>query len=120
VQGHAAIRKNLESLWYERQSWWLGRQHMMNHFIMDPLEEPGTARVRCFFQILQFNVEYRTNFVFGIGTRDDVLARIADRWVFKSLRVNAWTDMEQVPWQAELLLKPRPSAAVAATPPATP
>ncbi|HTY48360.1 MAG TPA: nuclear transport factor 2 family protein [Steroidobacteraceae bacterium] len=110
VQGHEAIRRNLESLWYDRQSWWYGRQHMMNHFIMDALEEPGTARVRCFFQILQFNVEYRNNFVFGIGTRDDVLARIEGRWVFTSLRVNAWTDMEQVPWKAELRMKPRPTA----------
>ena len=110
VQGHAAIKKNLESLWYDRQSWWYGRQHVMNTFIMDPLPEEGTARVRCFFQILQFNVEYRTNFVFGIGTRDDLLARIGGRWVFKSLRVNAWTEMEQVPWKADLLLKPRPRA----------
>ncbi|HTY51263.1 MAG TPA: nuclear transport factor 2 family protein [Steroidobacteraceae bacterium] len=108
VQGHEAIRRNLESLWYERQSWWYGRQHMMNHFIMDALEE-GTARVRCFFQILQFNVEYRNNFVFGIGTRDDMVARIDGRWVFTSLRVNAWTDMEQVPWKAELRMKPRPA-----------
>jgi hypothetical protein len=83
---------------------------MMNHFIMDPLPEAGSARVRCFFQILQFNVEYRTNFVFGIGTRDDVVARIGERWLFKSLYVNAWTEMEQVPWKAELLMKPRPKA----------
>jgi hypothetical protein len=110
VQGHEAIRKNLESLWYDRQSWWYGRQHLMNHFIMDPLPEAGTTRVRCFFQILQFNVEYRTNFVFGIGTRDDVLERIGGRWLFKSLRVNAWTEMEQVPWKGELLLKARPKA----------
>jgi SnoaL-like domain len=118
VQGHEAIRKNLESLWYDRQSWWYGRQHMMNHFIMDPLEEEGTARVRCFFQILQFNVEYRTNFVFGIGTRDDLLARIDGRWLFKSLTVNAWTEMEQVPWKAELLMKPRPKAPPAPETPA--
>ena len=89
------------------QSWWYGRQHVMNHFIMDPLEEAGTAPVAsCFFQILQFNVEYRNNFVFGIGTRDDVLARIDGRWVFQSLRVNASTEMDQVPWKAELLMKP--------------
>ncbi len=107
-RGHEAIRKNLESLWYDRQSWWYGRQHMMNHFIMDALEEEGTARVRCFFQILQFNVEYRNNFVFGIGTRDDVLAKVNGRWVFKALTVNAWTEMDQVPWKAELRMKPCP------------
>jgi hypothetical protein len=108
VQGHEAIRKNLRSLWYDRQSWWLGRQHLMNHFIMDPLEQEGAARVRCFFQILQFNTEYRTNFVFGIGTRDDTVERINGHWLFKTLKVNAWTEMEHVPWKAELLLKPRP------------
>ena len=51
VSGHAAIRENLRKLWYDRQHWWYGRQHMMNHFIMDPL--PEGARVRCFFQIIQ-------------------------------------------------------------------
>ncbi len=44
VQGHEAIRKNLESLWYDRQSWWYGRQHMMNHFIMDALKKGHGAR----------------------------------------------------------------------------
>ena len=109
VQGHAAIRKNLESLWYDRQSWWYGRQHLMNHFIMDPLEQEGTARVRCFFQIVQFNVDYHTNFVMGIGTRDDTVAKVDGKWLFRTLHVNAWTDMEQVPWKGDLKLKPRPS-----------
>ena len=113
VQGHEAIARNLESLWYDRQSWWYGRQHMMNHFIMDPLEQPGTARVRCFFQILQFSTEFRTNFVFGIGTRDDVVTRETGRWLFKSLHVNAWTEADQVPWKGEVKIKPRPGAAKA-------
>ena len=120
VQGHAAILKNLEELWYDRQHWWYGRQHLFNHFLWDPVTTPEgeeACKVRSFFQILQFNVEYRTNFVFGIGTRDDVLARIGGRWVFKSLRVNAWTEMEQVPWKAELLLKPRPKAPLPESPP---
>ena len=46
VQGHDAIRENLRSLWYDRQHWWYGRQHLMNQFIMDP--HPQGARVRCF------------------------------------------------------------------------
>ena len=75
VSGHAAIRENLRKLWYDRQHWWYGRQHTMNHFIMDPL--PQGARVRCFFQILQWNADYNNNFVFGIGTRDDRLVRRA-------------------------------------------
>jgi hypothetical protein len=110
VQGHAAIRKNLEELWYNRQHWWYGRQHLFNHFIMPPTADGGeeTARVRCFFQIIQFNVEYRTNFVFGIGTRDDVCVKRNGMWLFKQLYINAWSTREAVPWQGELKLTPGP------------
>jgi hypothetical protein len=110
VQGHAAIRKNLEELWYDRQHWWYGRQHLFNHFLMSRLDDQGetAARVRSFFQIVQFNVEYRTNFVFGIGTRDDVCVKRGGVWLFKQLRVNAWSTREAVPWQGELKLAPAP------------
>ena len=110
VQGHEEILKNLQSLWNDRQHWWYGRQHLMNHFIMEPSESEGEADVRCFFQILQYSVDYNTNFVFGIGTRQDHLIREKGRWVFQSLYVNAWTGMEQVPWQGELKMKARPVA----------
>ena len=106
VQGHAAIVKNLEALWYERQSWWFGRQHLFNHYIMEPL--PAGVRVRCFFQILQFNVEYGTNFVFGIGTREDLCVQHNGRWVFKTLFINAWRTQADVPWKGELKMVGRP------------
>ena len=32
VRGHDAIRENLRKLWYDRQHWWYGRHHLMNHF----------------------------------------------------------------------------------------
>lgn len=99
VQGHAAILNNMQELWQQRQHWWYGRQHLFDHYLMTPTE--GGAHVRAFFQILQFNPEYRTNFVFGIGTRDDRLVRVDGRWLFHSLHVNAWTDAAQVPWQGE-------------------
>jgi hypothetical protein len=105
VQGHEAILKNLESLWNDRQHWWYGRQHLMNHFIMEPLETEGEADVRCFFQIIQYSVDYNTNFVFGIGTRRDHIVRENGRWLFKSLTVNAWTAMDQVPWKGEVRMK---------------
>lgn len=111
VQGHAAILKNLEELWYNRQHWWYGRQHVFNTFLMQPItteEGEEGARVRSWFQIMQFNVEYRTNFVFGIGTRDDVLVKRNGTWLFKSLHINAWTSRESVPWQGELKLPPAP------------
>jgi hypothetical protein len=34
---------NLKSLWYDRQHWWIGRQHVMNTFIMEP-REPSRAK----------------------------------------------------------------------------
>jgi hypothetical protein len=111
VQGHEAILKNLEELWYDRQSWWYGRQHLFNHFIMEPLTLEGGedgARVRSFFQILQHNVDYGTNFVFGIGTRDDVCVKRGGRWLFKQLYVNAWVSRDTVPWKGKLLIKGRP------------
>jgi hypothetical protein len=106
VKGHAAIRENLRKLWYDRQHWWYGRQHMMNHFIMDPM--PEGARVRCFFQIIQWNADYGTNFVFGIGTRDDRLVKRGGRWKFYRLHVNAWTAIDQIPWKGERTLPQRP------------
>jgi SnoaL-like domain len=111
VQGHAAILENLKELWYGRQHWWFGRQHLFNHFLMTGMKtEQGeqAARVKSFFQIVQFNVEYRTNFLFGVGTRDDVCVKRGDLWLFKELRVNAWTSREMVPWQGELKLVPGP------------
>ncbi len=109
VQGHAAILKNLEELWYDRQSWWFGRQHLFNTFLMTPITtdqgEEG-ARVKSWFQILQFNTEYRTNFVFGIGARDDVCVKRNGVWLFKQLYVNAWTSVESVPWKGKLKLPP--------------
>jgi hypothetical protein len=113
VQGHAAIRKNLEELWYDRQHWWYGRQHLFSHFLMDAMttdEGEEGARVRSFFQILQFNVEYRTNFVFGIGTRDDLCVKRGGVWLFKVLKVNAWSTREAVPWRGEMKLAPAPAA----------
>ena len=105
-RGHEAIRQSLHALWNDRQHWWYGRQHLFNHFIMEPHEEG--ARVRCFFQIVQFNVDYGTNFVFGIGTRDDKLVKRDGRWLFYNLFVNAWTAADQVPWKSDRQMVPRP------------
>ena len=107
MQGHAAIAENFKSLWYDRQQWWYGRQHLFNHFIMEPTETG--ARVRCFFQIVQMSVDYGTNFLFGIGTRQDELVKEDGRWVFQSLHVNAWRGRDDVPWKGDVTLAERPS-----------
>ena len=111
VQGHDAIIKNLEELWYDRQHWWFGRQHLFNHFLMTPETTPEGeegARVKSFFQIIQFNVDYGTNFVFGIGTRDDLCVKLDDKWLFKTLYVNAWVSRDTVPWKGKVTMKARP------------
>jgi len=110
VQGHAAILKNLESLWYDRQHWWFGRQHLFNHFLMESANVDGgeAARVKSFFQIVQFNVDYGTNFLFGIGTRDDLCVKRGGQWLFKQLYVNAWVSRDTVPWRGEVTIAARP------------
>jgi hypothetical protein len=72
--------------------------------------------VRCFFQILQFNVEYGTNFVFGIGTREDLCVEQDGRWVFKTLFINAWRTQADVPWKGELKMVGRPGGGAAMAP----
>ena len=84
----------------------MGRHHLFNHYLMTPTEEG--ASVRCFFQIVQFNVDYGTNFVFGLGTRSDTLRKIDGRWLFHTLHVNAWRSLSDIPWQGEITMKDRP------------
>ena len=111
VQGHAAIIKNLEELWYDRQHWWFGRQHLFNHFLISPEATPEGeegARVKSFFQIIQFNVDYGTNFVFGIGTRNDTCVKRDGKWLFKTLFVNAWVNRDTVPWKGRVTMAARP------------
>lgn len=117
ARGHEAIIEHMRELWYRRQHWWFGRQHLFDHYIMEP--QGAAVRVRCFFQILQFNVDYGTNFVFGIGTREDLLVRAEERWVFQSVFINAWRSQADVPWKGELTLVKRPPGA-GATPPSLP
>jgi hypothetical protein len=112
VKGHAAILENMRSLWNDRQHWWFGRQHLFNHFIMER-QPDESVKVRCFFQIAQFNVDYGTNFLFGIGTREDLCVQRGEVWVFKSLFINAWRSQADVPWQGEVRLVGRPSGPAA-------
>jgi hypothetical protein len=115
VKGHAAILENMRSLWNDRQHWWFGRQHLFNHFIMER-QPDQSVKVRCFFQIAQFNVDYGTNFLFGIGTREDLCVQRGQVWVFKTLFINAWRSQADVPWKGEVKLVSRPSGPAAAAP----
>jgi hypothetical protein len=115
VKGHAAILENMRSLWNDRQHWWFGRQHLFNHYIMER-QPDESVKVRCFFQIMQFNTDYATNFVFGIGTREDLCVQRGGRWVFKTLFINAWRSQADVPWKGEVKLVGRPSGPAAEAP----
>ncbi len=117
ASGHEAILAHVHELWYKRQHWWYGRQHLFDHYVMEPCSEG--VKVRCFFQILQFNVDYGTNFVFGIGTREDLLVQRDGRWVFKTVFINAWRSQADVPWKGEVTLVGRPTAP-GAVPPSLP
>ncbi len=97
IQGRENITRALEELWYERPSWWVGRQHLANHFLIER-QADDAARVRAFFSILQFNVYYRRNFVFGIGSWDNRCVKRDGIWRFKELHVNAWRDANEIPW----------------------
>lgn len=105
VQGHDAILANLEKMWYGRPAWWYGRQHVFNTFKFSR-ESENKITVKCFNQILQFNTEYNTNFVFGLGTREDTVVKTDKGWVFQTLYVNAWMSRDDVPWKGEMRLPP--------------
>jgi hypothetical protein len=98
-RGHDRIRVLLEDLWYSRPSWFIGRQHLANHFLITP-EGQCRARVKAYFSILQYSVDYRTNFVFGLGNWDNVCVKENGTWLFQSLRVDKWMG-EDVPWVGE-------------------
>jgi ketosteroid isomerase-like protein len=98
-RGREAIVQAFEELFYERPSWWYGRQHALSNILIS--KEGDGARVKAFFQILQHNVYYRTNFVFRIGTVDVRCVKRDGEWKFASFAINAWREPEDVPWQGE-------------------
>ncbi len=100
VQGRENIVRALEELWYDRPGWWVGRQHLFDHLLIERRDD-HTARVRSFFSILQFNVYYRKSFVFGLGTRDDICVKQDGVWRFKELHVKAWREADEIPWRGE-------------------
>jgi ketosteroid isomerase-like protein len=97
--GREAIARAFNELYYDRPSWWFARQHRLNNVIVDKAGDG--AHVKAMFSILQHNVYYRTNFVFGLGTVDIELGRHDGEWRFEAFKVNAWITPEDVPWQGD-------------------
>ena len=45
-------------------------------------------------------MDYRTNFVFGLGNWDNVCTKASGEWLFKSMKICKWMG-EDVPWAGE-------------------
>jgi hypothetical protein len=58
------------------------------------------VRVKAFFSILQHNLDYQTNFVFGLGNWDNVCTKQDGEWLFRSVTVCKWMG-DDIPWVGE-------------------
>jgi hypothetical protein len=93
------IRKLWDHLWYAKPGWFIGRQHLANHYVMTPIG-PDEMHVKAYYSILQYNMDYRTNFVFGLGNWDNVCTKASGEWLFKSMKICKWMG-DDVPWAGE-------------------
>lgn len=92
------IRRLLDHLWYDKAGWFIGRQHLANHFIMTP--EGDDIRVKAMCSMLQHNVDYRTNFVFGLASWDNLCRKQHGEWKFQEVVVCKWMG-DGIPWVGE-------------------
>jgi hypothetical protein len=53
--------------------------------------------VKAYSTLVQYQVDYKCNFVFGLANWDNVLTKAPGEWLFKSMRVHKWMG-EDVPW----------------------
>ncbi|MFZ1991372.1 MAG: nuclear transport factor 2 family protein [Alphaproteobacteria bacterium] len=96
MHGRAGLKKLTDELWYKKPNHYLGRQHNMTQIMMAP--ENGDVRIKCFWSILQHNVETSLCGVFGLGTWNTLAHKCDDgEWRLKSVGVDIWRG-EGVPW----------------------
>ena len=95
-QGHEQLKVLFNHLWYDKPGWFIARQHLATHFIMTPLDD-GDTHVKAYSSILQHNLDYRSNFVFGLASWDNVLTKASGEWLFKSVKIVKWMG-DTVPW----------------------
>lgn len=57
-------------------------------------------QVKAYSSILQHNLDYRSNFVFGLASWDNVCTKATGEWLFKSTRIVKWMG-NTVPWVGE-------------------
>jgi hypothetical protein len=97
--GHEQLKIIFSHLWYDKPGWFIARQHVASHFIMTPRNE-NEMRVKAYSSILQHNLDYRSNFVFGLASWDNVCTKASGEWLFKSMRIVKWMG-DGVPWVGE-------------------
>jgi len=93
---HEQLKIIFSHLWYDKPGWFIARQHVASHFIMTPLDD-GDMHVKAYSSILQHNLDYRSNFVFGLASWDNVCTKASGEWLFKSIRIVKWMG-DGVPW----------------------
>ena len=98
-RGHDQLKILFEHVWYAKPGWFIARQHLATHFIMTPVGEQE-MHVKAYSSILQHNLDYRSNFVFGLANWDNVCTKASGEWLFKSVRIVKWMG-DGVPWVGE-------------------
>jgi len=101
--GHEQLKVLFGHLWYDKPGWFIARQHVASHFIITPAEPPGSDQeyhVKAYSSILQHNLDYRSNFVFGLASWDNVVTKASGEWLFKSVRIVKWMG-DTVPWEGD-------------------
>ena len=53
--------------------------------------------VKAYSTLVQYQVDYKRNFVFGLANWDNVLTKASGEWLFKSMRIHKWMG-DDVPW----------------------
>jgi hypothetical protein len=71
----------------------------MSQVLMTP-EGADKVRIKCFWSILQHDVQTFENRVFGMGTWDTLAEKRAGEWRFASVYVDLWIE-GHVPWVGE-------------------
>lgn len=99
LRGHAAIRKMLEYLWYDRPGYFIGRQHHATNFLIRT--DGDRAVVKAYWQVVQWEQDTRRRLLLGsLGHWDGQAVRHDGRWRWERLLVVPWED-DQLPWAGE-------------------
>jgi ketosteroid isomerase-like protein len=72
---------------------------LLSHLILTPRGEQE-MHVKAYSTLVQYQVDYKRNFVFGLANWDNVVTKASGEWLFKSMRIHKWMG-EDVPWVGE-------------------